>query len=109
MKPTFDSDGYPTDETLKIISEWDGNDVHGWVNYIREAWNHRCGRIWEDGGMIKFATGGWSGNESIIQAMTKNILWTMLWESSHRGGLEVLRLSLKWTDPATSPDLKAKP
>ena len=40
------------------------------------------------------ATGGWSGNESIIYAMRENyVLWATLWESSHRGGLEVFDVS----------------
>lgn len=92
QSPTFDADGYPTNETENAISLWDDKDAAGWIDYIREAWNHHYGRIWEEDGMVKFATGGWSGNESVITAMRENyVLWSLLWESSHRGGLEVLR------------------
>lgn len=73
---------------------------------MREAWNHTYGTIWEEKGLVKttngwgvcdllkMATGGWSGNEEIIIAMNENLaLWGLLWESSHRGGLEVFNLS----------------
>lgn len=93
-EPTFDCNGYPTDETMHIITNWDYHDVAGWLDYIRAAWNHNQGRIWQEGGFLKLATGGWSGNESIIAAMQENyMLWSLLWESSHRGGLKVLRLT----------------
>lgn len=91
--PTFDADGYPTAETELAIKTWDFRDVPGWLTYIREAWNHHYGRMSEESGMLKMATGGWSGNEAITHAMRENyVLWAMLWESSHRGGLEVLKM-----------------
>ena len=75
--PTFDADGYPTEETELAIKAWDFRDVDGWLAYIREAWNHHYGRMWEEGGLLKLATGGWSGNESITHAMRENyILWS---------------------------------
>lgn len=93
LYPTFDSDGYPTEETERTISEWSYKDYLGWIEYIKEAWNHNYGKNWEEDGFLKFSTGGWSGNESIIAAMKdNNILWSMNWESSHRGGLLVLRV-----------------
>lgn len=92
MKPTFDADGFPADETETAIKEWDVKDKTGWMEYIREAWNHDYGRIWNVNDCIRMATGGWSGNEAIIVAMQQNfVLWSLLWESSHRGGLYVFR------------------
>ncbi len=91
--PTFDSDGYPTDETLDAIAKWSFDDAVGWLNFIHSAWSHRFGFLQCEMNQIVFATGGWSGNESIIEAMRENVvLWTLLWESSHRGGKYVLRL-----------------
>ena len=91
--PTFDATNDPTEETQLTIANWDLRDLPGWLVYIREAWNHNYGRMWEENGMLKMATGGWSGNEFIIQAMRRNYIpWSMLWESSHRGGLEVFRM-----------------
>lgn len=92
--PTFDADGYPTDETESAIRTWDFRDAADWLEYVSESWNQDYGRLWHQDGKLHLATGGWSGNESIVRAMRKNyILWSMLWESSHRGGLEVLRLT----------------
>ena len=90
--PAFDADGYPTDETLNAIEEWPYTDFDGLLEYVREAWSD-IGRIWEADGDIKLATGGWSGNESIIGAMQQNhVFWAMAWYSSTRGGLHILRM-----------------
>lgn len=88
-QPTFDSDGYPTDETLEFIEQAKyGPDL--W-QFIRDAWNFRFGAIRDQpDGTIDFVTGGWSGNESIISAMHRNMMVRAIaWESSHRGGLHV--------------------
>lgn len=50
------------------------------------------GRVWLDEGKIKIATGGWSDNEEIVAALMRNSLFVALfWESTHRGGLIVIR------------------
>lgn len=91
--PTFDANGYPSEETLGTIALWQIADPVGWLEFVRDAWNHHYGRIRFTPDFDEFATGGWSGNESIISAMQENaVLWTMLWESSHRGGKYVFRL-----------------
>lgn len=91
--PAFDEHGYPTEATEEAIAKWPFDDPPGFLAYVNIAWNHHYGRIWQDGNILKLATGGWSGNESIISAMQNNIvLWSMLWQSSHRGGLTALRL-----------------
>lgn len=92
-RPTFDANGYPSEETILAIKEWEFQDHSGWLQYVREAWNHTYGKIWEENGLLKMATGGWSGNEEIISAMSENLVhWGMFWESSHRGGLEVFNV-----------------
>lgn len=104
--PTFDANGYPTEETKLAIKEWEFQDASGWLQYVREAWDYRYGEIWEENCLtkmttgwevcraLKMATGGWSGNEEIVSAMQENFaLWGLLWESSHRGGLEVFKVS----------------
>ena len=94
--PTFDADGYPTQETEEVIAKWPHSDPDGWFTFIREAWDHHYGTIRYDPKFATFITGGWSGNESIIEAMQENkVLWIVLWESSHRGGKYVLRLPEK--------------
>lgn len=89
----MDEDGYPTEEELKIISEWDilKKDVSGLIEYIRERWMYSdCGYFDLKGKKVlklRLSTAGWSGNESIIGALKNNpLFWTLYWEISKRGG-----------------------
>ena len=79
--PTFDRDGYPSDETLDRIERWpvaqqlDG--VRKCLDFVVEAWDTRYGSVHRtlidieqaflaptaNETFIRFATGGWSGNE----------------------------------------------
>ena len=89
----FDSDGYPTDESLEKLGAWDFMDHEGWLKFATELW------YWpdyasEEGGVYTFVTGGWSGNESVIGSMQENsVLWSRLWFSSQRGGRYVFKLN----------------
>lgn len=87
IHPTFDRNGYPTEETLEAIRAWPGRK--GWTTlfaFIREAW--RYPDYWQqDGDTHTVATGGWSGNEDLIAALKDNqIAWLKCWRSSERGG-----------------------
>lgn len=95
----LDQDGYPTEAALDIIRGWKvdrpfselmafieplwyGLDRH-WrqVQEPHEIWTDRMVRRWY------ISTGGWSGNESIIDAMRETaFLWTLNWVQSRRGG-----------------------
>lgn len=104
--PTFDEDGYPTEETLERIRSWPINDDSGpleLLQYVRDAWYYPdrffeldappddypdlmrniCGpRRW-----FYVSTAGWSGNESLIEALQHNVIfWMLCWWSSRRGG-----------------------
>ena len=108
MNPTFDSDGYPSDETLALITYWYRND--GWtptefLEFCETAFNKHYGR-WEiindynklsafkeeNFKALEIATGGWSGNEMIISVMEKTPFWSVFWRASFSGGLYVLKL-----------------
>ena len=92
IAPTFDADGSPTEETLEAIMAW-SYPWAGLIDFVRAAWNHHYGRMWEEDGVLKLATGGWSANEDVISALKDNLLfWTIRWESSRRGGLFELRM-----------------
>ena len=82
---TCDVDGYPTEDTLSRITHWPMTDFIGLTEFIAPYFN-KMGRIRKEGYTVYFATGGWSGNESIIHAMQENIMWKLRWISSHRGG-----------------------
>lgn len=90
--PTFDRDGYPTDETLDAIKAWPYTDLNGLMAFVCEAWSeYGSWHEWCD--VIRIATGGWSGNESIIDALLENhMAWTLLWHSSRRGGGYTFRI-----------------
>jgi len=84
--PQFDSNEYPTEETLKAIKEWN-HPFDGFEEFLTEAFNG-YGRVWREKGLLNIATGGWSGNEDMIGALQDNfIFWTIHWEASRRGGL----------------------
>lgn len=94
-EPTFDVDGYPTEETLLTISHWPENDPHGWLEFVYKSWDRNIGKtVLDPMPIVTFVTGGWDGNESIIAAMRVNLmLWGQTWESSHRGGRHVFRVT----------------
>ena len=85
MDIELDNDGYPTDETLKQIENYKG-DYSGYLAELSFLFGS-YGSCEFDGNHWKISTGGWSGNEDIIEAMKKNhIFWLMCWYSSRRGG-----------------------
>ena len=92
LEPTFDSDGYPTDETLEIIKNWDHNNFKGLMRYCHKAWRYEE-YFTELNEFYDVHTGGWSGNESIINALQENVMfWAMCWEQSRRGGHYIFKI-----------------
>lgn len=86
----LDEDGYPTEGALELITLWDYRDSDGWFKFIESIW-HMSSWGWhelkeDDRTTYSISTGGWSGNEGIILAMAGNILWSVYWVSSRRGG-----------------------
>jgi len=104
-EPSFDADGYPTEETLVAIEAWRSDDLAACLDYARAAWHwpdwvgedlspaEREIVMAKDGErFVRFATGGWSGNESIIAALRANlVVWGVCWRLSARGGLHIFR------------------
>lgn len=93
MTPEFLTAGdYPSEQTLKQITDWPHEDFTGLIDFISPYFS-RYGRIWErtdstQPNVLKMATGGWSGNEDIIEAMQENhMLWSTKGLSSNSGGL----------------------
>lgn len=94
--PSFDIDGYPTEETLGTIERWeirtlaDAQKLMDFVGEATKAYGRYDVEETPKGQRVTFATGGWSGNESVMQALGNNHMVTaMYWESSHRGGKHV--------------------
>jgi hypothetical protein len=110
MMNDLDEDGYPTEDTLKRIGTWHYNDTQAMFDYIHDLWAHAESGYWREEEVMQddfnvhiqyekprrryyISTAGWSGNESIIQAMRENTMfWTLNWIQSRRGGHYIFEL-----------------
>ena len=99
-EPLFDAEGYPSASTLEAIRTWPHDDFPALMEFVSAAWRwgdlkKRPSRIEplfdphykDDGYWWCGATGGWSGNEDIISALSGNrMFWIFCWHTSLRGG-----------------------
>lgn len=85
-EPTFNDDGEPTEETLNALATWPHASWDELVAYLGKAFEgYGFAKI--NGDELNIVTGGWSGNEMMIEALQKNqVFWAMCWKASHRGG-----------------------
>ncbi len=96
----LDENGYPDEASLKEIEEWDipKNGVKGLLDLIEENTNHPDFSFSITGKKVlrfEYHTGGWSGNEDVISALRRNILfWPLFWEKSTRGGHYYFKIKL---------------
>jgi hypothetical protein len=103
LAPSFDADGYPTAETLETIERWPWRAADTCLDFVRAAW-HWPEYVREDitageaevlhaeprGRYVRFATGGWSGNESLIAALRHNQkIHFLCWRLTAFGGLHI--------------------
>ena len=95
--PTFDREGYPTEETLQDIRNWKITDrvsASELMNFCFTAWSDYGTKAYTDWeGYVsgyttcELHTGGWSGNEDIMGALMDNyVFWNFCWKESKRGG-----------------------
>lgn len=86
----LDKDGYPTEEELKTIRKWTIlKPVLDLIEYIREIWWQPEWGFKLKGKKVitlELHTGGWSGNEDIVNALSQSMFWHLYWEKSCRGG-----------------------
>jgi hypothetical protein len=92
----MDREPYPTKADLKRIKTWPHEDLRGLFDFILALWTYPeyAGfQATPDGTEYHLATGGWSGNESILDALHANrAAWAIAWVSSRRGGTHVFEL-----------------
>ncbi|GAH55057.1 unnamed protein product [marine sediment metagenome] len=88
----LDENHYPDEKSLKEIAEWDilKHGVQGLLDLVEENTNWPDRQIFITGKKVihfEYHTGGWSGNEDVINALRQNLLfWSVCWEKSTRGG-----------------------
>lgn len=96
-EPEFDADGYPTEATLDHIRKWPikgAADCVAAMDFAGNAWHYpRCWTREDTPEAIDrvevrytFSTGGWSGNESILEAIRENHMLHALGAWSWRRG-----------------------
>ena len=99
-EPTFDGDGYPTDKTLQNIREWPTKtlaDMAECMDFAGKAWSYPDYWVKEDDWpdpdffgkpclRYVFSAGGWSGNESIVEAIEANMMVQIVGAWSWRRG-----------------------
>jgi hypothetical protein len=93
---------YPTKQELNRLEKWDfstSKRLFALLDYLKSNWHY--------GGMgyynlmgknvlrLRLSTAGWSGNEDRIDALAKNLFWTVFWEKSVRGGHHFFKINLK--------------
>ena len=86
-------DEYPSNEDLQKLRDWDMHDPRGWLEYAQSLWWMPDWGWSELEGIV--STGGWSGNEEIIDAMMEaqqGLLWHQVWQMTKRGGHYMLKL-----------------
>lgn len=78
---------YPTEEQIETIKKWNPADLHGLMEFIQKIWTFADWGWRQEDQIYYISTGGWSGNEEIIEAMRDNLIWwAFFWEQSKRGG-----------------------
>jgi len=96
----LDKDHYPDEKSLIQIREWDilKQGVQGLLDLVEENTNHPDWSISIKGKRVlhyEYHTGGWSGNEDVIDALRENMLFfSMFWEKSTRGGHYYFKIKL---------------
>lgn len=91
-----DGDGYPTEWGIAAVRDFHGSPTQ-LVDLLEQLWwtpTLMTVDEWLDAQMrtvvrVSLATGGWAGNEQIIDALDGSMFHLRFWESSHRGGLHV--------------------
>ena len=89
---------YPTEVELHDITYWPikdtAKDCAALLAYVEDLWAYP--EYFDHGntkGQYLVSTGGWSGNEDLIQALEDNkLFWALCWVSSRRGGHYEFRL-----------------
>ncbi len=72
--PRFDSDGYPAEDWLTELAVFTG-EPEPLLCALQAAWRYPEMAQEIRPGVWRFATGGWSGNESLMSAAQSSTCW----------------------------------
>ncbi len=84
----MDKNGYPEEDELETIRKWDltKKPAADLLEYFESLYNTHYGSFYLGRNELELITGGWSANESLIDALSENWFWTIYWKQSNRGG-----------------------
>jgi hypothetical protein len=92
----LDEDGYPTAVALEKIRAWEisgPESVDALWAFVRSLWYYPDYFSPRGNGYWDVSTGGWSGNEDVIVALSENFMfWSLCWYSGRRGGHYVFHI-----------------
>jgi hypothetical protein len=91
MNFELDNDGYPTEETLENIENYDGNysDLPDLIGDLFSEF----GKSELNGNEWTLVTGGWSGNENMINALINNhLFYHTCWYATFAGVKYIFKL-----------------
>jgi hypothetical protein len=95
---------YPTENELEQVrsllrDDFSPKSLIDFLEFLRSIWwNAEWGFRLSGKKVLKLhlSTGGWSGNEDIIEALMENfIFWSIGWVSARRGGHYEFRFKIK--------------
>jgi len=79
--PLLDDEGYPTEQWLQYIREFEPDENFGIIPFVyllsegwwMPEWGYRFTMQYRGKRKLELHTGGWSGNEDVINAILSNI------------------------------------
>ncbi len=104
----LDKDNYPDKASLKAIEKWDilKDGIQGLLDLVEDNTYTPDWSFSVTGKRIlrfEYHTGGWSGNEDVIDALRQtSLFWLIFWEKSTRGGHYYFRISRAWRKEQTN-------
>lgn len=112
-----DDDGYPTEWGITQLRGFTGGTPEQFVEMVRRLWwlpqlietAHTTDRDGRPIVRIRLVTGGWSGNEEVIEEIDATWFRVLYWQSRHRGGLHVFEVPEAAWQADTLIDLGALP
>lgn len=89
-------DGYPTEDFLSWIRAYDVLKLGPWglIRSLQAEWKYPEYIRWHPKTRtLKISTGGWSGHESIMQALCENAMFfPIYWRATVSGGHHTFRI-----------------